>query len=160
MNIKNISSKIKSFNLKESIVNYYETYVLPNQSIDMLTLKRREFKEKTKYLNIKELNNMTEEEKKDLRAKGYFVDLTDDTIRKIKQFNLTYDRHKGRYNIFMPNYNRDFFQDNYNFTHKEYMIQDYNYKSKYRRFNFLFSKFFKFCFIFALIIYIGKDTTK
>lgn len=45
------------------IYHFYENWIIPPQNESLMELKRREFKEKTKYLDPKELYRLTEEEK-------------------------------------------------------------------------------------------------
>jgi hypothetical protein len=83
----------------------YEDWIIPPQNESLIELKRREFKERTKYLDPKILYGLTQEEKNELRDQGYFVDLDKKTIEQIKNFSLTYNRHTGRYKILSNNYN-------------------------------------------------------
>lgn len=103
--------------MKRKIINtiykIYELSILPPQNVSLLELKRKEFKEKTKYLDMKLLYNLTEDEKNDLRLKGYYVDLTEETIKNIHNFNLSYNRHEERYLILSRYYNFDKFADAY-----------------------------------------------
>lgn len=98
---------------------WYESYMIPPQQISLLELKRKEFKEKTKYLDLKILYNMSDEEKEYLRSKGYCVDLGKDSINKLKKFKLTSNRHEGRYKSAHKNFNMAVFKDRY------YVDQDY-----------------------------------
>ena len=103
--------------MKQRLINkiyrYYELCILPPQNITLLELKRKEFKEKTKYLDMKILYNLSDQEKNDLRLQGYFVDLTDKTLKEIHNFNASYNRHEGRYLIASRNYNYDIIKDSY-----------------------------------------------
>lgn len=86
---------------------FYENWIIPPQNETLLELKRREFRERTKYLDPKILYNLSEEEKRDLRESGYFVDLDNKTINDIKNFKVSNNRHLGKYRI------QDFY---YNFS--------------------------------------------
>jgi hypothetical protein len=43
---------------------FYENYIIPPQNESLLQLKKREFRERTKYLKPKMLYSLSEEEKK------------------------------------------------------------------------------------------------
>jgi hypothetical protein len=95
------------------IYSFYENWVIPPQNETLLELKRREFKEKTKYLNPKLLYTLTPEEKKELREQGYYVDINEKTINELKSFRVRWDRHEGRYKSHTPNYNYAIYQTKY-----------------------------------------------
>lgn len=78
---------------------FYENWIIPPQNETLLELKRREFKERTKYLDPKILYNLSEEEKRELRESGYFVDLDNKTIKEIQNFKISNNRHLGKYRI-------------------------------------------------------------
>ena len=48
----------------------YEDWVIPLQNESMIEIKRKEFKERTKYLDPKVLHSLTEEERADSRNRG------------------------------------------------------------------------------------------
>ena len=50
--------------LINKIYNFYENWIIPPQNESLIELKRREFKERTKYLNPKILYTLSIEEKK------------------------------------------------------------------------------------------------
>ncbi len=135
------------------IYKFYELSILPPQNITLLELKRKEFKEKSKYLlDLKTLYNLTNEEKNNLRSQGYFVDLSEETIKDIKNFKLSYNRHEGRYLIGNRYYNFDIFNDKY------YLDQYYlNYEgdpehiSKLYRARVRVKKMLLYCLIFFLV---------
>ena len=49
--------------LTKRIYRFYENWILPPQNESLVELKRREFREKTKYLDPKVLYTLTDEEK-------------------------------------------------------------------------------------------------
>ena len=104
MNKRNIIHKIYSF---------YKNWVIPPHNETLLEVKRKEFKEKTKYLDMKTLYNLSDQEKIDLRLQGYFVDLSEKTLKDIHKFNISYNRHETRYLIASRNYNYDIIKDSY-----------------------------------------------
>jgi hypothetical protein len=55
---------MKKINLITKLYYFYENYIIPPQNESLLQLKRREFKERTKYLKPKVLYSLSEEEKK------------------------------------------------------------------------------------------------
>ncbi len=61
--MKLLSFKNK-FNLKSRIIHFYENWILPPQNESLIELKKREFREKTKYLKPEVFYALTEEEKK------------------------------------------------------------------------------------------------
>lgn len=64
--MKLISFKI---NFKSRLINFYENWILPPQNETLLELKKREFREKTKYLKPEVFYGLSEEEK---RGKFYY----------------------------------------------------------------------------------------
>jgi len=140
--------------LIKSIYKIYELSILPPQNISLLELKRKEFKEKTKYLDMKILYNLSEDEKNDLRLKGYFVDLTDETIRSLYKFNLTYNRHEERYLISSRYYNYDRISDVYyvdQYIENYYGDPEFNAKV-YRARAKVKKRFMYFSLLFFLIV--------
>jgi hypothetical protein len=100
----------------DRVYSFYENWVIPPQNESLLELKRREFKEKTKYLNPKILYTLSAEEKKDLRDQGYYVDINEKTIKELKNFRIRWNRHEGKYNIQTPNYNTALYQTKYYYS--------------------------------------------
>lgn len=96
--LKFINSKIVPKKLGNTFAMLYENWIIPPQNESLIEIKRKEFRERTKYLDPKILYTLNEEEKNDLRNQGYFVDLNEKTIKEIKNFKLTYNRHLGKYN--------------------------------------------------------------
>ena len=99
----------------------YEDWVIPPQNESLIEIKRKEFRERTKYLHPTILYTLTDEEKTDLRNQGFFVDLNDKTIRDIKDFKLTYNRHADKYRLMNWNsnfalYNTKFYYTDQNIT--------------------------------------------
>lgn len=68
--LKALKKNRKQFILR-FIYNFYENWVIPPQNETLLELKRREFKERTKYLDPKLLYTLSKEEKQG----NYFFDL-------------------------------------------------------------------------------------
>lgn len=106
-----------------NVYKVYERIIIPPQNISLLELKRQEFKEKTKYLDLKILYSLSEEEKTELRNKGYFVDINPKTINYIKNFSISKNRHQGRYCVGRKNYNMAILADNY-YVDQNYQIAD------------------------------------
>lgn len=139
----------------QSVYQMYEQWILPPQNISLLELKKKEFKERTKYLDLKVLYNLSDEEKSELRQKGYFVDLDEKSIHQIQNFNLTYNRHQNRYQIMKRYYNMAIFNDNYyrdQFTYKfegdpQYQAKLFRARIRPKR-NF----FYAFCFFILMQI--------
>lgn len=120
--------------LIKRIYYFYESYIIPPQQISLLELKRKEFLEKSKYLDLKTLYNISDEEKEYLKSKGYYVDLSKDTTTSLKNFKISSNRHEGRYKSAHNNFNMAVFKDRY------YVDQDYfkfmgdpNYRAKIYR---------------------------
>jgi len=90
--------KIMPDKLGNKLAMLYENYFILPQNETLIELKRKEFKEKTKYLDPKVLYTLTDEEKGELRNQGYFVDLSEKTVKDIKEFKLSYNRHLRKYN--------------------------------------------------------------
>ena len=61
--------KFKFGNIKivNRIAIFYENWMIPPQNESLIELKKREFRERTKYLQPKILYTLSEEEKKDLK---------------------------------------------------------------------------------------------
>lgn len=113
--IKKISNKLNLIcsNIQRKGYLFYENWIVPPQNETLLELKRREFRERTKYLDPKILYNLSEEEKSELRDNGYFVDLDKKTIDQIKNFKITLNRHEGKYKIGNFYYNFDLYNTKY-----------------------------------------------
>ena len=136
--IKSKYNKQTLLKYKQRIVSFiyrkYESNYLPPQNITLLDLKKKEFKEKTKYLDLKILYNLTKEEKESLKSQGYFVDLSESTIKEIKNFKLTSDRHKNRYYTFDNNYNLTLYcNEYYHDQNLNYVLGDPEYHNKISR---------------------------
>lgn len=54
---------LNKFNIKLRILRFYENWIIPHQNETLLELKRREFREKTKYLKPEVFYGLTEEDK-------------------------------------------------------------------------------------------------
>jgi hypothetical protein len=101
--IKFYLAKLIPKKLGNKLAMTYENWLITPQNESLIEIKRKEFKERTRYLDPKILYTLTDEEKKDLRSQGYYVDLNDKTIKEIQNFKLTYNRHMGKYNQFKFN---------------------------------------------------------
>jgi hypothetical protein len=114
-----IKFKLKSLipeKFGNKIAMIYENWFIPPQNESLIEIKKKEFKERTKYLDPKILYTLSEEEKKELRGTGYFVDLDEKTIKQLKNYKLTYNRHAGKYNAQNPNYNQAFYNTRYYYS--------------------------------------------
>lgn len=136
----------------------YENWIIPPQNETLLEAKRREFKERTKYLNPKILYNLTEEEKTELRDGGYFVDLNNKTIKEIKNFKISVNRHEGKYKIMNFYYNFSLYNTKYYYTDQEIGLfrGDPQFNNKLWRFRSKIKKFVLYLislYFFALIHY-------
>lgn len=130
--MNSLKSRLKILN-KKFVINcykFYERMVLPPQNMSLLELKRKEFIEKTKYLDLKVLYNLSEEEKNELRSKGYIVDINPKTIRTLHDFKISYNRHEGMYNNQRENYNMAIKSDSYYNDQLSTGLNDYNYERK------------------------------
>jgi hypothetical protein len=144
--------------LSRKLYLFYENWIIPPQNETLLEAKRREFKERTKYLDPKILYNLSEEEKTELRDAGYFVDLNNKTISDIKNFKITLNRHEGKYKIQNFYYNFSLYNTKYYYTDQEIGLfrGDPQFNNKLWRFR---SKIKKFClyliatYIFVVIHY-------
>jgi hypothetical protein len=114
-------NKILPKKLGNRVAIYYENWIIPPQNESLIELKRKEFKEKTKFLDPKILYSLSEEEKNDLRDNGYFVDLDKKTIDKINFFKLTQNRHFGKYRIQTTNYNFAIYNTRYYYVDQEHI---------------------------------------
>lgn len=152
----NITSKINS-KLSNKIYHFYENWIIPPQNETLLELKRREFKERTKYLDPKILYNLSEQEKNELRDSGYFVDLDNKTIREIKNFKISNNRHQGKYRIQDFYYNFSLYNTKYYYMDQQTSLfhGDPNYLNKVWRFRSKFKKFLLFAFISFLLTWIN-----
>jgi hypothetical protein len=63
MKLNNHSNKKENNFFIKNIYNFYENWIMPPQNESLIELKRREFKEKTKYLDPKILYQLSDEEK-------------------------------------------------------------------------------------------------
>jgi hypothetical protein len=54
---------VTKLKLQPRILNFYENWIIPPQNESLLELKRREFREKTKYLKPEIFYGLTEQEK-------------------------------------------------------------------------------------------------
>ena len=91
----------------------YENWIIPPQNESLIEIKRKEFKERTKYLEPKILYSLSAEEKDDLRIQGYFVDLDKKALSDIKSFKLSLNRHFGQYRLLEKNYNFSIYNTKY-----------------------------------------------
>jgi hypothetical protein len=111
-------------NINQRLINrfylFYEAWIIPPQNIGLLQIKKEEFKEKTKYLDPKVLYTLSEEEKRDLKEENYFVDLNEKTMKKLKNFTLSKNRHEGRYNSKKAYYNFALYQTKYYYADQNY----------------------------------------
>lgn len=124
--LKNIANIFNKY-----IYLIYERIIIPPQNISLLELKKIEFKEKTKYLNLSTLYNLNEDEIKELKQKGYIVDLKPNSIEKINNFKLSYNRHKSRYCVMRKSYNQAIISDSYYVDQMHHIAQtDYQYEYK------------------------------
>jgi len=94
----------------------YENWIIPPQNESLIEIKRREFREKVKYLDPKVLYTLSEEEKSELRLQGYYVDLDEKTISEIKNFKLKINRHLNKYNMDVWNNNFAIYNTKYYYT--------------------------------------------
>lgn len=140
--------------LGNKVAMFYENWIIPAQNESLIEIKRKEFKERTKYLEPSILYNLSEEEKVDLRNQGYFVDLNAKTLKEIKDFRLTYNRHLGKYRV------REFY-DNFAYHNTKYYYTDQhdlnfqgdpNYYNKiWRNRTFFKKKVFSFLMAYILL---------
>jgi hypothetical protein len=155
-----LKSPFNTLNIKLSrkLYLFYENWIIPPQNETLLEAKRREFKERTKYLNPKILYNLSEEEKTELRDAGYFVDLNNKTISEIKNFKITINRHEGKYKIQSFYYNFSLYNTKYYYTDQEIGLfrGDPQFNNKLWRFRSKIKKFllyFLAIYIFVVIHY-------
>ncbi len=136
---------------------FYENWIIPPQNETLLETKRREFKERTKYLDPKILYNLSEEEKIELRDSGYFVDLNNKTIREIKNFKISNNRHLGKYRIQNFYYNFSLYNTKYYYMDQQTSLfhGDPNYLNKIWRFRSNIKRFFLFLFISFILSWIN-----
>jgi hypothetical protein len=118
--IKFYLNKLIPQKIGNRIAMLYENWIIPPQNETLIEIKRKEFKEKTKYLDPKVLYTLTDEEKTDLRNQGYFVDLNEKTWKEIKNFKLTYNRHADKYNINNFYYNFAIYNTKYYYVDQNY----------------------------------------
>lgn len=144
-----------------SLYKLYES-ILPPQNITLLELKRKEFKERTKYLDLKILYNLTEEEKKELRKKGYYVDLSDATLKKLSKFSISTNRHQNRYCVMRKGYNDAIISDYYytdqllNLAGTDYQFEKKTWGRRYRIKRFIGFSFF--AYIYCTLYYYYKSS--
>lgn len=136
---------------------FYENWIIPPQNETLLELKRREFKERTKYLDPKILYNLSEEEKRELRESGYFVDLDNKTIREIKNFKISNNRHMGKYRIQDFYYNFSLYNTKYYYMDQQIGLfqGDPNFLNKAWRFRSKMKRFLLFAFVSSILIWIN-----
>jgi len=118
--IKFYFNKLIPQKLGNRIAMLYEDWVIPPQNESLIEIKRKEFKERTKYLDPKVLYSLTEEEKADLRNEGYFVDLNEKTLNQIKNFKLSHNRHTDKYNLNSQYYNFAMYNTKYYYVDQNY----------------------------------------
>ena len=87
----------------------YENWFIPPQNESLIEIKRKEFKERTKYLDPQVLYTLSEEEKSELRNQGYYVDLNEKTFLELKNFKLSFKDHL--YSLTINLYSRFFHLD-------------------------------------------------
>jgi len=153
---KNSSNRIKNI-FSNKLYLFYENWIIPPQNETLLELKRREFKERTKYLDPKILYNLSEEEKNNLRESGYFVDLDNKTIKEIKNFKISNNRHFRKYRIQDFYYNFSLYNTKYYYTDQQTSLftGDPDYLNKIWRYRSRMKKFLLFLFISFGIIWIN-----
>ena len=118
--IKFYLNKLIPQKLGNRLAMLYEDWIIPPQNESLIEIKRKEFREKTKYLDPKILYTLTEEEKTDLRNQGYFVDLNEKTLNEIKNFKLTYNRHADKYNVNNQYHNFAIYNTKYYYVDQNY----------------------------------------
>ena len=142
LKIVDLSSVVKN-KFSNKLYLFYENWIIPSQNETLLELKRREFKERTKYLDPKALYNLSEEEKRDLRDSGYFVDLNNKTIKEIKNFKISNNRHFGKYRIQNFYYNFSLYNTKYYYMDQQtslfhgdpnFLNKTWRFRSKTKRF--------------------------
>ena len=138
---------------------FYENWIIPPQNETLLELKRREFKEKTKYLDPKVLYNLSEDEKKDLRDSGYFVDLDNKTLRDIKNFKISFNRHEGKYRIKNFYYNFSLYNTKYYYMDQQVGLfqGDPQFLNKIWRYRSRIKKLIVFYMWFTFFAYINYE---
>jgi hypothetical protein len=159
-----IKFKLKSLipeKLGNKLAMFYENWFIPPQNESMIEIKKREFKERTKYLDPKILYTLSEDEKKELRDTGYFVDLDEKTIKQLKNYKLTYNRHAGKYNAENPNYNQAFYNTRYYYSDQNLFLLSGDtdfFKKMWRKRSFNKSKIIKIllAYIFLNCFYMYK----
>jgi len=144
------------------IYRYYENWIIPPQNETLLELKRREFKERTKYLDPKILYNLSEEEKREFRESGYFVDLDNKTIKEIKNFKISNNRHLGKYRIMDFYYNFSLYNTKYYYMDQQSSLfqGDPNVLNKVLRYRSKMKRSLLFMFISFILIWINYQINR
>jgi hypothetical protein len=140
--------------LGNKLAMFYENWLIPPQNESLIEIKRKEFKERTRYLEPSILYNLTEEEKVDLRNQGYFVDLNEKTLKEIKDFKLSFNRHLGKYRV-------GEYYDNFAYHNTKYYYTDQNdfnfrgdpyyYNKIWRNRTFVKNKIFNFLMAYLIL---------
>jgi len=156
------SVQIVQTKFSNRIYLFYENWIIPPQNETLLELKRREFKERTKYLDPKILYNLTEEEKNELRGCGYFVDLDNQTIKELNSFKISNNRHFGKYRIQDFYYNFSVYNQKYYYMDQQSNLfrGDPNFFNKIWRFRSRMKKFLYFMFCSFILTWLNYQLNR
>jgi hypothetical protein len=154
--LKYYTGKLIPEKFGNKLAMFYENWFIPPQNESLIEIKRKEFKERTRYLDPKILYTLTDEEKSDLRNQGYYVDLNEKTLKDLKDFKLSYNRHLGKYNLTEWYNNFAYHNTKSYYTDQNHQVfwGDPNYYRKMWR-NRTFTKYKIICFCTAYLALYG-----
>ena len=88
------------------VLRFYEAWIIPPQRVSLIELKRREFRDRKLLLNPYKKEEVIVRAKDPQKMQALEKSTT---MRSIKRFRLTYNRHEGMYprptNNFPESYN-------------------------------------------------------